>query len=615
MAMQLRYRDNLVSSNDVVWRIELWQEAPAPFAAIGALDFPHSAPLEIEWPAEDKEVPVLGSSATLTIISPGDRTYEDLYTIKAGSVRMDVYHEGSLYWSGCLDPEFYEEPYEAASGYLVSLTFTDFGILDRLKYNLTGMRTLREILTDAIDRSGISVTGIAGYRTTTLPDNAVDILDAVAVRSENFTDEEGEASTLREVLEGVLQPLALRMIQRAGEIHVYDLNGLYHGPAIENRIIYWQGDSSTMSADKAANNAKITFSPYAEAALSTGAVGYTDEYRKRAINPWPSMYLDFGGLFSFYETLKPHDLASPTTWDSTAGDNLRALHFTIHTSQNGSGLKINNAKYFHIQPLFRGPSECDGIAVMFSTGCIPRDGARKSQYPTLAAPFPAWNDDIVYPGMIGEALHSESYYTSEASAVLAQLPAMSIPKLDASDAAMTLLRIKLDMLLDCRYNPFSDEKNDNDDYDVWQWRARFAFVPISLVLRGNSGKTYVYANYELAQLPEGDPESALGWVLGAWKEVTPSAAKRKYAYLAFYDPDDYDKESGALHGWTTNRQCVGRCKKPLGRQLKGVDEGQYIPYPPDGGTLEFTLYKGVNGYSYDEKINALPSGSLGMAEP
>lgn len=610
--MYLRYKDKIVSNNNIVWQVELWQEAAKPFAVAG-LEFPYESPLTIEWPTTDKEEPLLGSSATLTVLSPGDRTYEDLYVIKAGSVRMDVYRGGNLYWSGCLDPEFYEEPYETASDYPVSLTFTDFGILDRLKYNLTGMRSLREILANAIARSGITTAaGISGPRTTTLPGSAADILDAVAVRSENFADEEGEWMSMREVLEGILQPLGLRMIQRAGRIYVYDLNGLYHMPANTLKAIEWKGDSAKMSTDKVANNVKITFSPYAEAALSTAALTYTEEYRRKAVNPWPSVYPGHGGLFSFYESLKPQVVVQPSIWGNASGDTLRALHFSIHTSDKGDGLETNNAMHFHIEPLFNGPSACDGIAVMFATGCVPRDGAKRGDY--LVAPFPGTMTGTVYPGMVGENLYPESHYT-DADAVLARMPRMSIPSLNGSDRAMTLLRIKLDMLLDCRYNPLSSDKDNNDDYDIWQWRARFAFVPISLVLKGMSGKTYIYTNCQLAQHPSGYPKDTLGFVLGSWREIAPAANRRKYAYLAYYNADSYDSDSGALHGWVTNRQCVGRCREKLGGQLKDIDAGQYVPYPPEGGELELTIYKGINGYSFDEAIEAPAAGALGMAEP
>lgn len=85
------------------------------------------------------------------------------------------------------------------------------------------------------------------------------IWQALAVRSENFYDEDAEPSTLKEVIEGIMQPLALRMIQRNGKVYVYDLNGLYS--LAPSRAIEWDGDSQTMGVDKVANNVKVSFPP------------------------------------------------------------------------------------------------------------------------------------------------------------------------------------------------------------------------------------------------------------------------------------------------------------------------------------------------------------------
>ena len=108
MAKHLRYMGEFLSRAGVVWRVEIFQEAEQAFASVGPLDFDADDALVIEWGEGAKEQVICGSTATLKVISPGDRTYEDLYTIAAGNIRMDVYRDSALYWSGMLDPEFYE---------------------------------------------------------------------------------------------------------------------------------------------------------------------------------------------------------------------------------------------------------------------------------------------------------------------------------------------------------------------------------------------------------------------------------------------------------------------------------------------------------------------------
>ena len=110
MAKHIRYKGEFLSRAGVVWRVELLQEAAVPFASVGDLVFDADEALVIEWADAGKDRTICGSTATIRIESPGDRTYEDLYTIAPGRIRMDVYRRNSPYWSGTLDPEFYEGP-------------------------------------------------------------------------------------------------------------------------------------------------------------------------------------------------------------------------------------------------------------------------------------------------------------------------------------------------------------------------------------------------------------------------------------------------------------------------------------------------------------------------
>lgn len=363
---QLRYTGEFASRAGAAWRVDIMQEADAPFDSAGYLTFPADSPLVIEWPREDKEAAILGSNATLKIISPGDRTYEDLYTIEAGRIRMDVYKDNALYWSGALDPEFYEEPYETASGYEVSLTFSDFGILDRVKYDLAGMQTLRDIIAYALQRAGILYGEInTEHVSTTFTDGTPVTGGGLSVRSDNFIDEDGEASTLREAVEGILQPLAARMAQRAGIIYLYDLNGLYSNGT--EKAIQWDGDSQTMGTDKAANNVKVTFSPYSGSKLLDGEVGYGCKYDVEHANLTSDRplvdYGEWGEYYSYYPDYSEDRRIGPD-WDYSLID------FTIFICDKGAGLKSKgeHARYFHILPVTGGAAECTGVAYAFRTG-------------------------------------------------------------------------------------------------------------------------------------------------------------------------------------------------------------------------------------------------------
>ena len=264
-------------------RVTIMQELDAAPVEVGELCFPGSEPLLIEWVETSKEDVLCGSTATLRVLSPGDRTFAGLYTITPGSIGLRVEIDGQTYWMGTLDPEFYEEPYTSNEDYEVELTFSDFGIFERLQYNLAGMQPLGKILLDALTRARIYEVINQGYISTCLtPDSGKMSLDDLCVRSENFIDEDGETSNMQEVIEGILQPLGLRMIQRGGKVWVYDLNGIFHGAETEK--IEWHDADQVMGVDKVANNVKITFSPYASSEMATDGVEFGGAYSVEDVN-------------------------------------------------------------------------------------------------------------------------------------------------------------------------------------------------------------------------------------------------------------------------------------------------------------------------------------------
>ena len=91
MAKHIRYKGEFLSRAGVVWRVELLQEAAVPFASVGDLVFDADEALVIEWADAGKDRTICGSTATIRIESPGDRTYEDLYTIAPGRIRLAEY--------------------------------------------------------------------------------------------------------------------------------------------------------------------------------------------------------------------------------------------------------------------------------------------------------------------------------------------------------------------------------------------------------------------------------------------------------------------------------------------------------------------------------------------
>ena len=598
MAKRLRYSGEFLSINGDIWRCEILQEAPSDYAQVGDLVFPADEPLSIEWDERSPEEPVCGSMATLTIESPGDRTYADLYTEEPGAIRLDVYKNDVLYWSGCLDTETYHEPYDRYDHYDVELTFYDFGHLGRIPYDLTGTKTLLQIVQGALAATGISYTAIdETYESTKFTDNTAVTLAALSIPSENFIDEDGIAMDWEKVLEGILQPLGLRIVQRAGKIWVYDLNGLY---TLKNSTVQvsWDGVGQSMDVGQVFNNLRVTFSPYSGAELSPKF-----EYGDVADPALTNLTTTAGDpvRYSFYADYDPAHRVG-YSWDY---DNIDFTIFLSNDSTKCTGLasKGTNNRYFKIVPLLGG-SEAEGVAV----------GFRKNQHSDMTQSTPIAG--------INPSSHPES--------VAFTTKRMYLPPLSSDDQEQNYIRIVMEMLCDPRYNPFEDapedgEGNENANYaDFLSW-AQQAFVPVAIVLYDANGTAlYHYTNSSITS--HGSPANTVagcarrksgnttidGWVSGN--------ASFGDAWLAYYDTDlDIVEGQGCL-GFKANRQNFGKPwaegrkaskRKKYYKDLsnntqdwwffesfKKVPDGQFIPYPPAGGYLEIRVYNGI--YLFDD---------------
>lgn len=573
MAMALRHMGEFLSRKGVVWRVEILQDNYS--GNVGQLTFEADEALVINWKHTDKEEVICGSEATLKIESPGDRTYEDLYTIEVGKIRMDVYRENSLYWSGTLDPEFYEEPYEKARYYVVTLTFSDFGILDRLKYNLSGMQTLEAILLDAIDRSKVCASLLANSYCTTYfaGTDTKATLSALSMRSENFYDEDAEPSTLKEVVTGILQPLAMKMIQRNGHIYIFDLNGLY--TLAQSRAITWDGDSQTMGVDKVANNVKVNFSPYSSAELINGELEYGGEYSVEMVN----LVADPGKSYYSYYPDYSEEHRQGSNWD------YNLINFTIFISSQGKGLAYLNpsARYCHILPLVGGPSETTGIAWAFHSG---GHGGLDTGWPKRIL----------------------NTVTTESSTVVMKTHRVFLPALSSEGQKSYYVRLGLEMLLDARYNPFTEgnDGNEGDNYGSMKVRTGYAFVPVAVNIYDSAGNAVCH--YDNSSIAKGGTKGHLAYCKGSWVSGEGGFGS---AYLEYYDPNDLWENAGIL-GWKKNRQCIGRPGKGnvdvvLYDSFKQMADGQYMPYPTQGGYLEVTVFAGVQCFDMDEITVLFPS--------
>jgi hypothetical protein len=585
------------TDQDVDWYVCLFR----PFednetVSAKELTFPGEQPLTIEWDEWKPEIAIQGSMLTLKVVSLSDREFIDYYTTQTGSIYIKVYYRERLkgmnwhlFWRGSLDPEFYEEPYERLDGYDVTLTFSDFGALDRVEFeqfendsiqHYGGATPINNYIARALalakiidyekyflsDRDSYAIVCTAAqltdYNNTTVGLSKLN----VQVDGSNFINEEGEAETWKTVIESILSPLGLHIVQRCGMVVIYDLD-TYLGQEVDGTepFIHWTSDSQTLSTAETYSNIKITFSPYAAPEL---------------INNQPELEKE---TFSYIE-----NAIADVSEEARAN---KYISFALAENEEGTGAaylghgsSIQWMQYFHIKPMFGSTSECKGYKYKFGQRPLRANGGREA---------------------LEDAVKLESVYVPS---YIGRTP--------------TCLKLSFDMLYDPRYNPF--ETADTEDgltnykerYEYFQKYCGYVSVPLRIVLRNAEGRAIYY--YDNANSYKKDVNGQTvryfgltayrgttairgGIIWGRWLsvpdgmeeiDVEKGSLTRTACYTQFYDDS---ADNPAMNGWTTNRPTIGiwPCMKDLPAHYAHLPKGMYIPYPPVPGWIEVTILDGI----------------------
>lgn len=540
MALYERYYGEFTDNSNILYHAEIWQESNSAFA-IEEFEFQKQA-ISIEWKEQDKLEPIRSSSATIKILCWSDRKYIDLYTTVIKSVRLDIYRSGVLYWSGTMDTEQYEEPYYTTRGYVVSLTFSDFGVLERIKFAKTGFISINSLITYCLEQSGINYLGSEKFVSTKLSSTDTgDVLEEVSVVSDNFYDEDGEADSLNDVLKYIFAPLSLMIQQKAGHIYIFDYNSLSGQTTSQ---VKWARTGSVLTVDKVYNNAKITFSPYANAELIDGTVDVD------SVTEYPGISV-------------PLD-------ESNGTGNLNG--FTIYANDSGKGLTKSLGKFFRIDPEYSGNEEA-GIAYTI------KHYVNSTFSLALGTSEPSGTT-------------TGTLFKPEARTFLAAV--------NDSTYSKYLIKITMSLLLDARMNPFETESSDNEKgaQNSLKNNCNIVYIPCRITLFDGSGSSanaichFVNSNVKSStSIPV-----ATGWVAGAstdWSDC----------WLAWYDSSDLSGGTG-IGGWRTNKHTIGMYNGDLPSAYKRDNDGYMIVLPKlsgvyKSGWLQVEIGDGYQYAAYD----------------
>lgn len=537
----LRYYSEFKDIENATYRIEILQEADSAFTSqeISLA----GDPVTIEWGEVSKIDPVMGSGATLKLISMADGQFLDLYTVEVGAIRLDIYRNGALYWSGTIDTELYEEPYSLADRYVTEVTFSDFAALERISWQERGVMTLADIINTCLVSSQVSYTELVKYISTTIPgeNGALELLNNCAVSLENFYDEDGEAWNMRDVLEEVLRPFALRLKQKNGKIIIADLNGFFDAKGV---YVEWRGSDSVLSVEPTYNKVVVRYSPYSQAEIFNGV------FDAETIIPNP----EDGSLLGVTTIKTPLPGSSYNGFDTYISSKYGA-------TTNVQGVNVHaDASLFRIAPDNNG-NEAAGIAW----------GAR--------GPLSTW---------VGNAPITKGEDNPYRGGVLMSTP--RIPLLIG--ASKYEIRLRLDLLCDPRTNPFdeADEDNNEAEWKAFNKEAVFGMVACSVFLYGSDGKTYKYTNEDLMyQSYNRNFFEVYNAYKGKWIE---DDGGDNPLWLMYYNEGDREKSTG-LGGWQTNKQSIGGYFGKLPKDITVNIAGEKIPIPPVAGDLQVFVYAGL----------------------
>lgn len=539
----LRYYAEFKDIDNITYRVEILQEADEAFTPQEVTLAAN--PVTIEWGEVSKMDPVMGSGATLKLISMTDGQFLDFYTVEVGAIRMDVYRAGKLYWSGTIDTELYEEPYSLANRYVTDVTFSDFAILERISWQEKGLMTLGDIVSKCLEASQVSYSEVVKHISTTIPDEngALELLDNCMLSLENFYDEDGEAWNMREVLEEVLRPFALRLKQKNGKIIIADLNSLYDTSGTQ---IEWRGSDSTLSVEPTYNKVVVKYSPYSQADIFDGS------FDEDEIIPNPEDASLLG-----VTTLKV-----PLPESSFNGFNAY-LSAKYGGTTDVQGVNIHtNASLFRIEPDNNG-SESAGVSW----------GARGD--------LDAW---------VGNTPVRQTWNDPYSGGILMSTPRIPIQRGSSS----YYIKLSLDLLCDPRTNPFEtaeDGYNNENEWKVFESAACFCMIPCLVRLFGVDGNTYEYTNRELFKYSyDHDFWETYNENKGFWTTIS---TVNNPLWLSFYNEGDRTKTG--LGGWQTNKQSIGGYggKRAIPKDISLNIAGEKIPIPPVAGELQVTVYAGL----------------------
>ena len=601
MSYQIAYTTHFRSLDNSLWDIDIYindyNARPLEIKLEG------DEPCVIEWQETGKMDVVQSSTCTLRVSNERDRQMVQLMNHPDAAVLVS--HNGKWYWWGHLDDAIYEEPYSFTKAYVTELIFSDFGILNRIPFILTGKQSVGAIVRDCLDSIGYGNGATITLYTSLLDPKTqqpitLDMLYINADRFEADGESWGAMTTKREVLEELLRPLGLRIMQKNGQIYIYDMEYMRDHDFMNNYIV-WKGTDAYLKGSETFGWYEVAFEPDAMETLADDGLDYdsdrwhdSEKYFSKSYNEETGNASDIGFYIEIEFPLYVYDATVQLAPGALV---FRTRSVLTDSSDIGIAWRITCKTitgYIH-NPLFPGimiPIEVDRVHV--------------NNHPAKSLS------------------ETETVFSLETG----YLPV--IP--DRNDYQ---LRVNLDFLLSFRDNPLDDPPDEwvalqewySGHYDInertWRHANFFAhMVPVKLELVDDQGN--VVFHYKNADAEDVDRDyfgnivrvakvTPCGIGQGEWVSGAASWADMFLGYYKDYDPNNTDRDPLVTSGWVGNRIALSMEMEINGTLYRVRDDGEYLPLPPVAGRLRFTIGSGVFPFYPDGAVIVNPGCYYWMA--
>lgn len=159
---------------------------------------------------------IVGSSRLeFTLIAETDSQYRDLYTTSATGIKVELLKGPEVVFSGYLDSEIYEEDYNTQKNYPIDFKAGNIKILKRIDFDLNGKHSVKTILQHCLNKLGMTLN-----YSSTLKSGSINSGDFIANASVFYKN--GEYTNCYNVIESILQSLALRSMVFGNTFYVFD---------------------------------------------------------------------------------------------------------------------------------------------------------------------------------------------------------------------------------------------------------------------------------------------------------------------------------------------------------------------------------------------------------